>query len=188
MQGKQVEVFKAHIKTGQMYEYYARTHFKTLMNKNWKVHKDSEFYMRRTMYSDILREFNTAIADCLLYEAFEFILPCNLGKISIRKKKPEVTVDDNGNIINRLPVDRKATHELWEEDPQAKADKKYIYHLNEHSNGYIATFYYRKKNAKFVGKGRYNVRPTRTIKRTLNKIMTSDFNQYDYFLVPENNF
>ena len=182
-QGKQVEVFKTDIKVKDFYNFYADKTFKTKIKKYSRLDKNSPYYISLLQYSKILNSINKEIVALMLYDAFEFKMPSNLGSVSIRKKKVEPYIDEDGNFINPLPVDRKATKELWDKDSNAKKEKKKVYHHNEHSNGYIAKGYYNKKNAKFVGKGKYFVKLTRSIKQEINKIMIDPFSQYDFFII-----
>lgn len=181
MQGKQPEVFKAEITIPQFYEFFARRWFKTRIKKNYRIDKTNAFFITKKQYAEVLKDFNKEIRNLLLYEAYEYKIPCNLGRISIQKKKVVPTFE-NGVLINPMPIDRKGTKELWIKHPEFK-NIKYMYHTNEHSDGFVAKFYYKKNFAKFVGKGKYFAKATRTIKEKINEIMTAKFKEHDFFLI-----
>lgn len=182
MEGKQTQVFLADISLPEFYKHYSENTFKEKINKYHKVDKNSPYYLTRKEYSEIIKEFNSKIVDLMLFDAFIYKMPCSLGRISIRKKKVEPYFDKDGNLINKLPVNRKETKQLWTEYPEL-TNKKFVYHHNEHSDGYIAKLHYEKKYAKFVGKSQYFFKPTRTIKQEINKILTAKFKKYDFFLI-----
>lgn len=182
-QGKQVEVFKTDIKIKDFYNYYSNKTFKTKINKYSRTDKNSPYFVSLRQYSEIINFMNKEVVNLILHDAFEFKMPSNLGSISIRKKKVEPYIDDNGKFINPLPIDRKATKELWDIDEEAKNNNKKVYHYNEHSDGYIAKGYYNKQTAKYVGKGKYFIKLTRSIKQEINKIMTNAFSEYDFYSI-----
>ena len=183
MQGKQPEVFKADITTKEMYEYYARKTFKTKINKNYRINKDSPFFMSKVEYTKILKMFNKSIRDMMLYSAFEFRIPCRLGNVSIVKKKAEPYFDKDGKLVNPTPIDRKATKELWDRDPDAKKRKLRVFHNNTQSGGYIAKLHYHKNTSKFVNKSGYNLKNSRDLKLLIRDIMNDPLSPYDFFTV-----
>ena len=185
MEGKQVQVFLADKKLPDFYKHYAKSTFKYKTkpeNTYYKVKKNTPYYLTRKEYNEILKEFNSRLVDLMLFESYIYKMPCNLGRISIRKKKVEPYFDEDGKLVNNLPVNRRETKKLWDEYPELR-NKKYVYHHNEHSDGYVAKLLYEKNYAKFVGKSQYFFKPTRTIKQEINKILTAKFKKYDFFLV-----
>lgn len=181
--GKQVEVFKSDIKTRDFFNFYANKTFKEKIKTYSRIDKTSPYCMSLLEYSKILKELNSEVVKLMLYEAFDFKMPSNLGNLSIKKKKVEPYIDETGKFINPLPVNRKATKELWDRDPEAKELNKRVYHHNEHSDGYIAKGFYSKVNAKYKGKGKYFIRLTRSIKQEINKIMMDKFSTFDFFII-----
>ena len=90
--------------------------------------------------------------------------------IGIRKFKPRLGIDDNGKLINKLPVNPRATRELWDSDPEAKKNKVYIRYTNKHSDGYVFTIHYFKKyKAKYKNKSVYKFEPVRSFTNNLAK-------------------
>lgn len=181
--GKKVEIFRTNILLKDFYEFYARKTFKARINIRYRIDKDTPYYMDIQEYSNIINEINQSIVELMLYEAFEFKMPSNLGKISIKKKKVEPYIDENGKFVNPLPVDRRATYLLWKKDKEAKKEKRLVYHHNDHSGGYIAKLHYDKFRANYVGKGFYFFKPTRTIKNKITEIMQDPFSPYNFFKI-----
>lgn len=69
-----------------------------------------------------------------MFEGFDVQLSGgrSLGTVGIRGRR--MKFDENGSVVGLAP-DWKNTIELWNRNPEAKANKEFIYHLNEHTNG-----------------------------------------------------
>lgn len=95
-----------------------------------------------------------------------------IGDITLRKKKISLKEKD-GKIDKRyLKVDYKKTKELWEANPQAKEEKKLIFHLNQHTGGYYYRIYLDKKYARKVANMRYfKLVFVRKWKRMISKLL-----------------
>jgi hypothetical protein len=93
-------------------------------------------------------------------------LPCRLGSLEIEGKKVKVKIDENGNIKGLSP-DWQKTRKLWEEDAEAAAQKKLIFHTNSHSGKIRYKFLWSKKKVLVANKLLYTLVMTRTNKRTL---------------------
>jgi len=86
-------------------------------------------------YLAITKEFNTLMMDKIVREGFEYILPYQLGAISVKKRKTVMKFDPLGNMItNRLNVDWDATNKLWVGNKEAKERKQLIWFNNEHTD------------------------------------------------------
>ena len=92
-----------------------------------------------------------------------------IGKIELRKLKTEVKIAEDGSIINNLPVNWKATRELWAESESAKEKKTKIRYTNEHTEGYTFRIFYRTSKANFKNKSIYKMKLNRTLKRQLSQ-------------------
>lgn len=97
--------------------------------------------------------------------------PDRLGTLQIVGKKVKVRIE-NGEIKGLAP-DWANTKKLWEEDPQAKKDKKLVYHFNEETNGVRYRFFWSKARALVSNKTLYNLKLTRTNKRILSNLVRS---------------
>ena len=183
--GKQEEVFKTHVATPEFYKYYGDKHFREIKEGNvrGKLHKDSPYYVDSATYSRIVDIFNKEVRRIIIEESFDFRMPARLGRIGIRKRKVSPYINSKGDYVNPLPVDWKATHELWEDNPEAKEEKKLVRHRNKHSGGYIAQWTFMKRSANFKNKSAYSFKATRTAKQLLGEIMLSfDEHSIDYQL------
>lgn len=137
--------------------------------------------MSRQTYYDILQDINSAAMECVLYENMELDMP-RLGGIRIRRYKRKLKLDKNGDLktIN-IPVDYKATKELWARDTQAKEKKKLIFNFNEHSNGFSYRFWWDKRTSNQKNQSKYYFRATRKNKRELAKIVKDSNIRHKYY-------
>tara|TARA_R110000822_G_scaffold191566_4_gene330296 strand:- start:5208 stop:5714 length:507 start_codon:yes stop_codon:yes gene_type:complete len=123
----------------------------------------------RSVFGQVLKEFNGHVRDRISTKGAEYTLPCRVGKVELRKLKTEVKIADDGSIINNLPVNWKATRELWAENEIAKEKKTKIRYTNEHTEGYTFRIFYRTSKANFKNKSIYKMKLNRTLKRQLSK-------------------
>lgn len=108
----------------------------------------------------------------LMYRLFrvgEITLPDKLGTLSIIGKKQKIKVEE-GKIKGCSP-DWKSTKELWENNPEAKANKQLVYHFNEETNGVRYKFFWAKKNVAMTNKTLYTLKLARNNKRLLSRLI-----------------
>ena len=125
--------------------------------------------MTRGEYGLILNGFNSHLREKISSKGAGFILPCRIGRVELRKIKTEVKVDENGNIVNNLPVNWKATREFWKSNPKAKEKNISIKFTNEHTDGYTFKVSYLKSKALYKNKSVYKIRFNRELKRNLSR-------------------
>lgn len=165
------------------YEYYSRSYYKEKVGNRMTIHKNSKFYLTRSNYCAILSDFNKAIIGEIIYDNFEFILPARLGTLSIVKIKPTVRVDKKtGKIGYSLPINWKATKELWADDIEAKEKKILVRHLNEHTNGYLCKWRYSKHKATYRWKSAYSFLMCRPSKNELAKFLQDPTRESNYYI------
>jgi hypothetical protein len=123
----------------------------------------------RAKFGEILREFNTYVRDRIATKGAEYIMPCRVGKIELRKIKTEIKIADDGSIINNLPTDWRETRILWAQSEKARINKTRMRYVNDHTDGYTFRIYYRKSKANFKNKSIYKMQFNRTMKRDLSK-------------------
>lgn len=123
----------------------------------------------RAQFGDVLRDYNGFQRDRMATKGVEILFPAGLGMAELVKTKTEVKVDENGNVVNNLPVDWKRTRELWKERPDAKEKNIRIKFTNEHTDGYTFRIKYVKRRSKFKNKSIYKLRFNRELKRGLSK-------------------
>lgn len=185
--GKKCEVFRSDVGNKDFYDFYIEDSLKIKRKQGKKLDKSNPYYLTYPQFVSIIKDFNVAIFNLLLYNAFVFRMPFSLGEVSIRKKKVEPYIDKEGKLVNNLPIDYRATKLLHDRDPDAKEKDIKVYHSNEHSDGYVAKLYYDKPSSLiFPNKRLYRIQITREMKILLNKIMTSNFKEYDYFTISKN--
>jgi len=114
-------------------------------------------------YRAICEDFNKRIIDKILLKAFEFKMPYRLGSLRIRKKLM------NYSKKNKLKIDWQATNQ----------QKKVMYHLNDHTNGFNYRWFWSKINAVIKNKSVYSFQATRTNKRRLAALLKN--NEVDFF-------
>ena len=175
----------ATIKSKEFYEFYACQHFKQYTEtarQRGIINKSSKYYMNIQTYNKLLDTLNIALRDLIINESFEFNIPYRLGVLAIKKSKPEPYIDENGNVVNILPVDWKSTLELWEEDEDSKNRKILVRHLNAHTQGYVVKWKYDIKKANYTFKSAYKFIPCRAAKRLLTPILKDPTNKTDFYL------
>jgi len=91
--------------------------------------------IKKKMYSEILRDYSEFLQEKLIEKGIIY-LPENTGFIKICGYEMEYeSMNDNKVVKVNAPINWKATNELWNNDEEAKRDKKLIYYLNEDTNG-----------------------------------------------------
>ena len=180
--GKQKEKHTTHVGIDDFYKYYCFDTFKNKGKGRTVVEHDSTYALDRSTYTKILSEFNSAIAQEIMFDNLEYKVPVRMGVLSIKKKKPKIYFNENNEMVNRMPVNWKATLEMWKEDPDAKEKKKLIKHTNEHTNGYVPFWYLNTYSANFKYKTVYKFAATRTNKRSLAQILKDDNVKVNYYL------
>lgn len=146
-----------------------------------KKHK-SEDNVSSSEFSAFCKEFNNRISDLIIYENFSFLIPFRLGRIRIRKYKPKVHIKEDGSMDkSRLRPDWNATKKLWKNNEEAKKEKKLIYHLNDHTDGYQHRWFWEKLTSNVKNNSAYSFIPSRNNKRTLAKALKDEDLEIDYF-------
>ena len=150
--------------------------------KFYKLKHNSESNVNSTEFSTICKEFNDKISDLIVYENFSFLLPFRLGRIRIRKYKPKMYLQKDGSLDkSRLRPDWNATKKLWESNLKAKKEKKLIFHLNDHTNGYQHRWFWEKLTSNVKNNSAYSFLPSRNNKRTLATVLKDEDLDVDYF-------
>jgi hypothetical protein len=152
---KRVHRIKADFGSGDYYKHFATT----------TGHDE----IGRAIFGEVMRKFNDHVRGRISTKGAEYFMPCRTGKIELRKIKTEVKIDEDGNVINNLPPNWKATRELWDENPAAKEKKIKIRYTNEHTDGHTFRIFYKRSKANFKNKTIYKMRFNRTMKRQLSK-------------------
>jgi len=99
----------------------------------------------------------------------DIALPERLGTLQILGKKVKATMKDGK--ISGLAPDWAGTKKLWEEDPEAKLEKRLAYHFNEGTNGIRYRLFWSKTRVLVSNKTLYSFRFTRNNKRVLSSLV-----------------
>lgn len=156
---------KVHYGMNDYYKHYISSYrSKDISDEN------NPYYISSQQYNKIITEFNSNIINLILEDQYDFKIPYQLGMIGIRKFKPILKLDEKGNLINKLPVNPRATRELWDSDPESKKKKVFVRYTNKHSDGYVFTIrYYKNKHAKYKNKTIYKFDMVRNVTNELAK-------------------
>lgn len=142
-------------------------------NEYYIYYKRNGGNLTRRQFGNILRSINLKIADKIL-EGYSFKMPSRMGILAVTRKKEFVGFKDGKAITNR-PIDYRATNELWNNNPEAKAQGKLVRFLNKHTNGWIYKVAYNKYYANYKNKSVYSLQINREIKRQLAKNIFNGF-------------
>tara|TARA_R110000850_G_scaffold254071_2_gene379391 strand:- start:931 stop:1389 length:459 start_codon:yes stop_codon:yes gene_type:complete len=117
-------------------------------------------------YLILTAEYNKFLIN-KVQEGKEVTLPSRMGTLSIIGRKTKIRFDENGNIEGLAP-DWVKTKALWKSNPEAKAKRKRIFHINSNTDGVRYKYLWSKKNVLVENKTLYSLRLTRTNKRTVH--------------------
>lgn len=147
----------------------------------YKVYKKTiEGAQTYTVFAKVINSFCKKFKQ-ELFNGSILTIPGNLGRIYIRKRKLEFFFKDNGEIDprqSRASIDYGKTNKLWKARPDLYK-KKYIYHTNEHTNGYRYKAKWLKPRINNISI--INLSPMRAFKRDLNKFIRENFGKTDYY-------
>lgn len=121
-----------------------------------------------SQYVQIVNQFMKFLIN-RLFEKGQVSLPEKLGNLQIVGKKVKVKIEDGQ--IKGLAPDWVKTKELWEKDTEAKKNKQLVYHFNEQTNGVRYRFFWSKNRVLVSNKTLFNIKMTRTNKRTLSQLV-----------------
>lgn len=117
---------------------------------------EHEFY-------SIIRKVNNYLADELT-NGNDVTLPCNMGRLEIRKNKPNIKIK-NGKVKTDLPIDWDRTLKLWYDDEESFKSKTLI-KMEEKE---IFKVYYNRLRCDFNNQSFYQFIINRNIKRVLKQ-------------------
>lgn len=117
-------------------------------------------------YLLITADYNKFLIQKVL-EGEEVSLPERMGILSILGKKQKIRFDEEGKVIGLAP-DWVKTKKLWENNEEARINKKLLYHTNEHSDNVRYKYLWSKFRVLVENKTLYSLRMTRTNKRAVH--------------------
>ena len=115
----------------------------------------------------IVRTVNNKLAD-LLSKGHDINLPCQMGRLEIRKYDARITLQGD-KVVTNLPIDWDRTLKLWSEDEEAY-QKRTLIKMEEKE---IFSVLYNKTGANYKNKSFYEFAVNRDLKRRLKKRIKS---------------
>lgn len=103
---------------------------------------------------------------------YEVSLPFGLGSMRIRGVKEKPRFDEEGKLIGLSP-NWRMTKQLWDSDPEAKANKKLIFNMNDDTGGIRYKFLWSKSRIIVPYKTLYSFTASRILKRKLYSLIKS---------------
>jgi hypothetical protein len=129
-------------------------------------YEDCPIDIEKKKYLEITEGFMKFIANKVI-EGDDIALPSKMGTLRVYGKKIIPIIKD-GEICGLAP-DWKSTLVEWEKNPQAKKEKKILYHFNEHTRGVRYKFSWLTSVISLRFKTLYSFKASRHNKRELWK-------------------
>ena len=137
--------------------------------------KDKKYILSEGQYFTIIRRINEALREEFVLDG-DFVLPCRMGRLEIRKH-PALSTSDGKKIKTNLPIDWDTTLKLWYEDEESYKNKTLV-----RSNvPEIFRVYYNKSKANYENKSFYQFSTNRELKRLIKAAIKNNIN-FDAFV------
>lgn len=161
----------------------------------WDAYKDfrQEYKLvypeiRRKEYVSLCHEINNALIDKIIKDPMEFRMPYRLGTLSIKKNKIRLNVKNGELDKNKLIPDWGKTWEVWQRDYPGLTrkeifdirDKKVIYNMNHHTNGFIMRWVWDKGTCFVPNHSVYYFKPTKANRLELSRWINNEERDMDY--------
>ena len=147
---------------GDIYKYYSE-------NAKNPINVDKF----RIVWKDIAK----SIIKLIIHRTLDFAIPARMGTLGVRKNKVQFTIGKDGNINkNKLCINYKASWDKWiKEYPELTKEeiakiknKKYVYYLNDHTDGYKVRWRWDKFTCTVKNQNIYSLTMTRENKKGLS--------------------
>lgn len=113
----------------------------------------------------------------LVFNGEDVCLPGRVGSIQVVGRKMTPKIKSDGTIGGAGP-DWVKTKELWDRNPEAKAERRIVVHLNEHTNGLRYKITWHKRRVNMENQKLYSLIFSRTNKRDVHKMILSGKEYY----------
>jgi hypothetical protein len=153
------------------------------MTDYFKYYTKNNKTISKATFNSIVTEFNQGVVDLIIEDSIIYSLPYLGLELLIKKdkRKPRLV---NGKLINNVPIDWKATNELWNRDSEAKEKKLLVRYNNSHTSGYVFRIYCKKFKASIKNRGLFKFKPNRKFQRALSaRIKDPNKDNFDAFLL-----
>lgn len=124
---------------------------------------DIEEKLTQAQITKIIRAIHKILLEDLM-RGGDVYLPCNMGRIELRKRRTNVNVID-GKIVDDLPIDWKRTLELWQEDEESRDNKVLVKSMVKE----VFRVHYDKAAAKYANQWFMLFYPSRSLKLKLKQ-------------------
>jgi hypothetical protein len=152
----------------------------------YKFYKNRIGSIEKVLFNSIITDFNNGITNLIIEKSLTFYMPYLGFEILIKKdrRKPKIV---DGKLINNVPIDWKATNELWNKDQEARDKKLLVRYNNSHTSGYVFRIYCKKFKGNIKNKNLFKFKPNRKFQRSLSaRIKDPDKDNFDAFLLYKN--
>lgn len=133
--------------------------------------------LSRLNYLRITADFMTFIMK-LVFQGMKVHLPVKCGSFHIIGRKQNFDKldgldlkKDKLKITNQFPVDWGATNKLWKTNPQAKKEKRLIYHFNEHTEHILYRIHWSVRDSKLTNSRFYKFNLSRANRLSLAQLI-----------------
>lgn len=137
------------------------------IRKSYKLYRksvDNPVEIKEYIY--IANDYNKFLMEQML-TGDQISLPGRMGTIMVTGRKQKISFDENG--VPNLPPDWVRTKQLWDRNPEAKAQRRLLFHTNEHTNGVIYSAVWGKDKVAIENKRLYSLQLARPNKRAIHK-------------------
>lgn len=126
----------------------------------YKFYKNKlgEEAIKEDLFKKIYYDLNKSISNLIIKESLEYKLPYRLGYLRIKKTKLKLKLREGHIDLNKNLIDWDSTWKYWldkypgltRKDIKKIPNKKCIFHMNEHTDGDIMSWFWDKyySNAK----------------------------------------
>lgn len=153
--------------------------------------ENSDNPLDEATFKHLWKKLAKIIVRLIIYRNLDFAIPARMGTLSVRKTKTPFKVLENGTVDkSQLCINYKASWTKWlkeypdltKEEISKLSDKKYIYHLNEHTDGYKVRWRWDKFTCTVKNQNIYSLTMTRDNKKELSKAFSefkTDYYEYN---------
>jgi hypothetical protein len=137
-------------------------------------------------WARICTKFNKRIMNSIM-EGYIFKMPFRLGSVGLVQSERKIKFNEDGTInTDNLGVDWNKTLILWKKiypevtlrsDYKLIKDKPLVFYTNEHTDGRIMKFHWKKKNTNLKNKSVYSFEITEQHKKKLHDLILMNPNK-----------
>lgn len=129
-------------------------------------------------FSAVWKDVAKSIIKLVVYRNLDFMIPARMGTLCIRKMKAKPIIKPDGTISkNKMSIDYKSSWEKWKreypeltiEEIAKLPNKKHVYYLNDHSDGYKIKWMWDKYTCTVRNQNIYSLQIARPNKQEASK-------------------